>query len=165
MPQKVYRSGLTILYDEIDSELISKHSWYVTTYKHTSYAYRHVYLGSGKRRNIRLHREIMGVLDDKFIVDHINGNGLDNRRANLRVCTKQQNNRNKSKNINSIGPKCVEFLKQCKHKKYRAYITIDNKRVHIGRFETAEEAQAAYNKKSLEVFGEFSEIYSRRGEK
>jgi hypothetical protein len=88
-------------------------------------------------------------------IDHINGNGTDNRITNLRECTHQQNGRNTKLRIdNTSGKKGVYFDK--KNRKYRAYIGINGKNRFIGsRFDTVEEAIAARNKAEIELFGEF----------
>ena len=87
-------------------------------------------------------------------IDHINGNGLDNRWKNLRPANHKENmrNRRKQKN-NSTGFKGVHWNKAAK--KYRAEISNNGKLVHLGLFLTAEEAAAAYEAKARELFGEF----------
>lgn len=75
-----------IEYDEADHELISKYHWHIQSGRksnHTCYPVCHIYLTDGRRTIIGMHRIIMG--DRKgFVIDHINRNGLDNRRINLR---------------------------------------------------------------------------------
>lgn len=99
----------------------------------------------------RLHRYIMNCPDD-MVVDHINGNKLDNRKCNLRICTVQQNNMNKkSKNKNNL-PRGVEKDKN----RYKAYITYNHKRIYLGSYKTIEEASEAYNNKAYELYGEYA---------
>ena len=88
-------------------------------------------------------------------IDHINGNKMDNRIENLRLCTRSQNmsNRGKNKN-NSSGFKGVSFCKQTG--RWVAQITVDRKNKKIGRFDTKEEAADAYSKMAKEIFGEFA---------
>lgn len=104
-----------------------------------------------------LHREIMGVTDPKKDIDHINMNTLDNRKSNLRFATPGQNaiNRPKQKN-NTSGYKGVFVRKEYKHIKYRAAIRVNQKLIHIGQFNTVEEAALAYNKVAIKYFGEFA---------
>ena len=96
-----------------------------------------------------LHRVIMGE-PEGMLIDHIDGNRLNNSRSNLRVCTNQQNGCNRGKTVkNTSGFKGV-----CWHKrdeKWRA--TINNK--HIGCFKTAEKAYEAYCEAAQELHGEF----------
>jgi hypothetical protein len=96
----------------------------------------------------------MGFPKNKQI-DHIDHNRLDNRKCNLRLCTNQENSRNKGLNLNNTsGVKGVYFDKQLK--KWRARITINYKSVHLGIFDDLEEAKDTYNQKTKEVFGRFN---------
>jgi len=103
-----------------------------------------------------LHRFIMKEELEKspkgMVVDHINGNGLDNRKENLRVCTVAQNNQN--------GPPQgkIKFRGVNQHgSNYRAQIWTP-KAINIGTFPTIEEAALAYDKKAKEHFGEFATL-------
>jgi len=95
-------------------------------------------------------------------VDHINGNGLDNRRSNLRIATSQQNNRNrKICNLNTSGFKGVRLDRN----KWRADIRIDGKRKNLGRFVNPEAAAAAYDEAARKYFGEFATLnFPKSGE-
>ena len=87
-------------------------------------------------------------------VDHRNGDGLDNRRSNLRPCSHSQNMCSQKKNItNKSGFKGVNFCKQ--QKRWRADITSQGKRYNLGRYDTKEEAKKAYDKKAKKLFGSF----------
>lgn len=114
----------------------------------------------GDKRNLLLHRIVLNCYDKgrNYMVDHINQNKLDCRRINLRVCNKSQNQANvKVRKDSSSGYKGV--YKRITRKgeiRYDAYIRINDKKVHIGTFQEAEEAAKAYNKKALDVFKEFS---------
>ena len=90
-------------------------------------------------------------------MDHINGNPMDNRRSNLRICTHYQNlhNRPKQKN-NTVGYKGVWCNIGKKRISYYATIWINNKKKHIGTYYTAEEAAKAYNDYSTAMLGEYS---------
>lgn len=99
-----------------------------------------------------LHRLIMGA--DVLHVDHINGIKHDNRRCNLRLATHSQNQGNSVASVNSrSGYKGVALHKD---KYWAAGIMKNRKQIHIGYFKTPEEAALAYNKKALELFGEFA---------
>lgn len=103
--------------------------------------------------HIKLHRFIMDCPEDMF-VDHINKDRLDNRKQNLRICTKQQNNWNKNKQHNNTsGYPGVNILPSGK---YRARITINNRRIHIGVYDTLEEAIHARQQAEIDYFGEFA---------
>lgn len=101
---------------------------------------------------VRLHRFILG--SDTELIDHRNGNRADNRRSNLRPATKQLNGINRGANSNNVlGIKGVSKLK---NGKYTARITVDGRTVHLGTFETIDEAHNARSKKERELFGEFA---------
>ena len=103
-----------------------------------------------------LHRLVLDLKDDERI-DHINGDGLDNRKCNLRVSNHSQNASNKRKQDegnSSSRYKGVMFHKQTG--KWQSAIRKDGKRYHLGLFNTEEEAGLAYDNKSLELFGVFA---------
>jgi len=100
-----------------------------------------------------LHRWLMGFPEGSDI-DHKNNDKLDNRRCNLRLCSKQQNQFNtKKRSDNTSGYKGVSFHTQ--NNNYVAKISINGKSKHIGCFTTAQEAHEAYCEKAKELHGEF----------
>lgn len=102
---------------------------------------------NSKRKNYFLHRLLMNA-PSHLEVDHINGNGLDNRRGNLRLCTRRENGRNrKLSGINTSGFHGVHFSKDGKRqKRWTTTIRTSRGKKYIGRFHTKEEAALAYNK-------------------
>jgi len=101
-----------------------------------------------------LHRILMNA-PPNMEVDHIDRDKLNNRLSNLRLCTRKQNLRNRSKlKNNSTGFKGVDFTKETKN--YRARIMADNKRIYLGNFKNAAEAGAAYEKAAKKYHGEFA---------
>ena len=110
----------------------------------------------GKSRHVFLSRYIMKPPRDKY-VDHINGDTLDNRRCNLRICTAQENNRNSiKKRVNTSGYKGVHWNKHSQ--KWTASICLNSKSIHLGSFTEVEEAVKAYNVAAKKYFGEFAKL-------
>ena len=88
-------------------------------------------------------------------IDHINGNGLDNKIENLRQVSRSQNMMNQKINVlNTSGAKGVHFSKN--HKKWLAYIKIDQKRIHVGSFDNLFSAAIARKEAEQKYFGEFA---------
>lgn len=83
--------GRYALIDDIDFDLVSAHKWCVSS---VNYAVKAIRLEDGKQHTLLMHRFIMNPPPDMQI-DHINGNTLDNRRKNLRICTRSENQRNR----------------------------------------------------------------------
>ena len=141
--------------DDEDFDYVNKLKWHPVKNFNTGTMYfqAHVYK-NGKRTSISMHRYIMKT-PDGFCTDHINHNGFDNRKVNLRTCTTSQNgmNRKVSKN-NTTGYKGVTFNKHSKS--YKAYIKKDNKEYLIGYYKTADQAAIAYNIAAVKYFGEFA---------
>lgn len=89
-----------------------------------------------------------------FLVDHINGNTLDNRRSNLRFATKSQNSINSTKSSGVSNYKGVWFRQR--KKPWVAEINKDGIKYYLGSYSNEVEAALAYNKKAVELFGEFA---------
>ena len=139
--------------DDEDFELVNKYTWSIGTY---GYARRNIYISKGKTTAISMHRLIMNAQKGQM-VDHINGDKLDNRKSNLRFCNKAKNAMNcKVHKHNTSGYKGVAWHKQAK--KWRAYIVLNDKQKSLGVFNSKEEAALAYNKAAIELFGEFAKV-------
>jgi len=145
--------GKVALIDDRDAHLAA-HKWYAKRDCRAWYAARGARRG-GKLREFRLHREVLGITDPDVEVDHVNGNGLDNRRANLRIATAQQNQANRSAQANNAsGLKGVSWHKR--DRKWRAHIRIAGKQHSLGYYATREEAAGAYDVAAVEAHGEFA---------
>jgi len=106
--------------------------------------------------HIYMHKQIMDALSN-VEVDHINGDTLDNRKSNLRICVHKQNIRNqKLSSANSSGYKGVSWSKT--NKKWHAYIKVNQKKINLGLFKNIKEAAKAYNNAALKYFGEFARL-------
>lgn len=133
-------------------EEVAKHNWYLDA---AGYARTNVWEGGRKSAAPRMHRMVLQDASIKMHIDHINGDRLDNRRENLRVCTASQNSMNRGAQANnSSGYKGVIFDKN--RVKWRAEICHGGKRLYLGRYNTAEEAAIAYNAAALKYHGEFA---------
>lgn len=107
------------------------------------------------KKTIYLHRKIIGAVIGQE-VDHINGDRLDNRRSNLRIANRSQNNRNRlTKGINR-GIKLNRTA--TKKRSWVAEISINNKNQYLGCYPTKKLAQEAYNKAALQASGEFARL-------
>lgn len=140
--------------DDEDYEVLMKNRWCY----HGGYAVRGQRQGKIVRL-IRMHNFLMNT-PPKMVTDHINGDRLDNQRANLRICSHAENQRNRGMNLNNTsGYKGV--IQASKHprvktKRWVAQIKVNYKTIRLGYFVTPEEAALAYNKAALEHFGEYA---------
>lgn len=140
--------GLVALVDDEDAErVLAAGSWYARSGGSTFYAERNAPTRAGRRGRLGLHKFLTGF----DLTDHINGNGLDNRRANLRQATHAENSRNRRRaRNNTSGFKGVSFHKG--KSKWHASM----RRQHLGYFRTPEVAAIAYDLAVREAYGEFA---------
>ena len=143
----ITQSGDVILADADDYDRLKKYSWCISK---TGYAVANI-----NYRVTKMHRYIMlKNLSDSVVVDHANGNRLDNRKTNLRICTQNENGKNIGiKKTNSHG---VQGIRRTQSGKYRARIFADGKELHIGTFQTLKLAVEARKRAEIEHFGEFA---------
>lgn len=143
------KGGEKILIDDCDYPLLSQFNWRVSNEHGHKYAIF---------SNNKMHRVIMGVVKTpEILVDHRDGNGLNNTRSNLRKCTNNQNIMNQQiRSNNTSGYKGVYFQK--KYRTYCSNIMSNGKKYHIGSFKTLIEAAIAYNKYATELHGEFARL-------
>jgi hypothetical protein len=160
------RNGYTFQVDEEDEVLARERGWYGQTFRHRRvngdfgkyrfYIVRHFTRQDGKKGIELLHRRILGA-PQEMLCDHINGNTLDCRRCNLRLCNKAQNQENKGKLINNTsGYKGIYW--HTIGKKWCVSIMVNGKKKHIGLFKTKELAALAYNEAAIKYHGEFARL-------
>lgn len=142
----------SILVDEQDYILLSSFHWYIKKKCSTFYALANI---NGKK--IRMHRLILGIVNPKIIVDHIDHNGLNNQRNNLREATPGQNSANSKSHINSTS--AFLGVSYCKNiNKWRADICKNGKKKSLGTYSKESEAAIAYNNAAMIVHGVFANL-------
>lgn len=153
--------GFTALIDKEDFQRVSQHLWQIFKSDHTNYARSTMIIYGKTRKTISLHRFILNAKKGKEI-NHINKNGLDNRRCNLRICTRTENCWNSHKiysrrrNPPTSRYKGVSFDKE--NNKYRVRIKLNGKNIYLGRFRNEKAAALVYNEKAIKLFGEFARL-------
>ena len=143
--------GKVAIVDDEDFEYLSHWKWHIIGEYAGRSSQRNV---EGKRMAILMHRIILKP-PDGMDTDHINHNKLDNRKCNLRICTRSQNVANGfTRSDNKTGIKGVHWHKGVN--KWIAEICINGKNQHIGVYKNKDDAANAYTIKAKELFGEFA---------
>lgn len=145
--------GYEAIIDAADVALVSGYNWCALVTQSAVYALR-AERQSGKLIRILLHRVILKA-ETGCLVDHIDGNGLNNSRVNLRPANYAENSRNAKCHRNSVsGFKGVSW--HAARGKWRARISVGRKETHLGLFESAERAHDAYCEAASRLYGEFA---------
>lgn len=141
--------NLHAIIDDEDIPMLQGKKWHVHGPHNGLFYAWHNKLGA-------MHRLIIGAKEGEH-VDHKNGNSLDNRRSNLRICTRSQNIANaKLRADSTTKAKGVNFRTFGKYSSYRVRIGVSGKRVNVGHFQTIKEAKNAYATAAKFYFGEFA---------
>lgn len=153
MPQTIpLTKGQFALVDHDDFAILNQYRWF---YSSNGYA-RRSEIVNGKRRFFYMHRVIMGIHASRGqLVDHIDGNRLNNTRTNLRFVTPNQNNWNRSRNQRGSSP----YKGVSQHPRgWQVRIRFYGKRVHLGYYDDLEEAARAYDAAAHSLFGQHAKL-------
>lgn len=144
--------GYVAIVDDEDYERVSKYKWCAVKTKNFVYAVR----SYERHKLIYMHRFILNISDNKD-TDHRDGDGLNNRRLNIRASTRSQNNCNRRKpRSNTSGYKGVSWNK--KADKWKVTIGLHKQSIHLGMFANLKDASQAYIKVAKKYHGEFARI-------
>lgn len=147
MPKQLaLTKGKFALVDDERYDELNQHKWYAFRAGNTFYAVRNENdqtLGWRKRRHVLMHRVVMNADKTKYpFIDHINHDGLDNRRENLRFVTNRENGQNRKLKGSS---KYIGVSWQSARKQWEAQIQVANKTLHLGYFHLESDAARAYD--------------------
>jgi hypothetical protein len=146
--------GRVALVDDADYAWLSQWKWcYADNGNGKGYAIRYEYTG-GKPRRIAMHRLIMSA-PQNMKVDHQDGDGLNNTRSNLRLCTNTQNLHNKRKQQNTSSRYKGVYLFR---NRWTARISVNKKLIFPGQFDTEEQAAQTYDAAASKHFGAFARL-------
>lgn len=141
--------GLVALVDDEDYPILVKYKWYLLKLRKNRYA-----MADTGGKTIRMHRLVLqDKIPEGFVTDHIDGNGLNNQKSNLRIASKQQNLYNrKPQSANSI----YKGLQQLRSGNWTARIKFKGVTYILGTFVREEDAAHAYDEGAKRFFGEFA---------
>lgn len=146
--------GKVALVDDEDFERVNQYKWYAWEAGNSWYVSRNT--ARPNRKKVLLHRFILNI-PEGVCIDHINGDGLDCRKENMRTCSHAENMRNRRTPCNNkSGYKGVYWYK--KYQKWRASIKIGGTSKHIGYFDNVVEAAKAYDLAAKEYHGAFAKL-------
>lgn len=148
--------GKFAMVDDADYDEISKHNWYTHGSRHTFYAYRKTSGSRANRKSLIMHRVLLGVTDSTIHIDHRDGNGLNNQRSNIRVATASQNMANRRK-IGGVSKHLGVYYNKVA-KKWASAVSKNNVKYRLGYFDNENDAAIAYNKKAIELHGDFAKL-------
>ncbi len=154
-----FKKGGHAIVDDNDLEMLNHYTWrkHHPPYAKKPYAVSTMKMPNGKKRIILMHRFIMKPSAHERL-DHINDDGLDNRRCNLRIADHSQNGFNSTFRKGLSGFRGVSYVKGNQFKPWVATIMVHKKSHYLGRFAEPEEAAKAYDEAAKRFAGEFARL-------
>lgn len=149
--------GQFTLVDDGDYQKLIEFKWYALKRECGFYAVRNRTKEDGSQTMVLMHREILNLKDSNIRGDHADHNGLNNQRYNLRVATHSENNANRKSAKNSSSKYLGVALKD---KRWIVQIQNNKNLIYIGTFGSEIDGAIAYNKKAIELHGEFANLNS-----
>ena len=147
--------GKVALVDDGDYERVMAHKWHVLRHSRCQYALTDKLSASGRPSSESMHRFVLGA-GAGVCVDHKDGNGLNNQRSNLRICTTAENSRNQHHKQGGTSSQYRGVYQRKDYAKWCARIGVAGKRIFLGDFDCESAAARAYNEAALRYFGEFA---------
>lgn len=142
--------------DADDEARVRQHTWCFNKVAAKKYVHCRVRTPENpKGKMLKLHRFVVGVTDRSLSVDHINGDTLDNRKENLRICKQGENMRNYRRAYGKVAARGISLSRSGR---YRVRIRLDGRGVEVGTFDTQRDAEVAYAFASQIFHGEFGSL-------
>lgn len=163
MKRILLTQGRVALVDDADYDWLNQKRWYAHQSRHTFYATRHVRVAKNKKTSEQMHRLILGLQpSDNQECDHRDGNGLNNQRVNLRICSVSQNSQSSRKREGCTSKyKGVHWDRR--DRKWISQTKMKEKRIRLGCFDSEVDAARAYDAAALKHYGEFAQTNEMLG--
>ena len=157
MREILLSQGLCAIVDDDEYEkLMGYYKWYACKNRHLVYAKCNTSSTAGNRTTLKMHRIIMNAMPGQ-VVDHINGNGLDNRKCNLRIVDDQKNAANRRCHAGSSS-KYKGVAWHIIRRKWQVNICVNGKNIYLGLHENEVDAALTYDMAAMKYFGEFARL-------
>lgn len=145
--------GQFTMVDDEDYELLMQWKWHAI-FVHGNFYARRTSQKNNISKSIKMHRQIMNITDSNILIDHADGNTLNNMKANLRICTHSQNCANRR----IYSKSKYKGIKLNKNGKWSAQIGVNGKIIWLGTFNSDINAAIAYNDAAIKFHGEFARL-------